>query len=467
MPTGSLNLSGRRPGRRTAALGALSLMLALGGCGVSQDRATSGSGDAQSATAVTSTAASADDDTQPATAASGSATPSGDIIMADPEDFEQLRVDLERLLGHHAMLDVRSARGELNNDPAFVNDAVASLNGNTEDLSEIAEAVGTPSLAEEFEQIWFAHIEDVLAYARAVDDGDEQAAEEARASLTEYEAFFARRLSEVTEGRLPQEQLAAGISAHLDAMLGQIDAYASGTYDTAFELQRDAFRQMSALAAGVAAAFVGAAPGSGDLAPDELLARGPEEELAAQLRILFGEHAALTTDAVRAAIRSTDDFEAATSSLGATTDALTSTVETLFGPEQAQTFKQAWGEHLNLYVDYAVATTEGDEQALQELRDERVPAVMDESAAMFSAATGGQLPAAQLSEAIDGFTEPMLQQIDAYADEDFATANDLAERTYNHLYATAATIAQAFEEAGLIPVGGAQTGAGGLADGDR
>lgn len=389
--------------------------------------------------------------------------PSSDTIMAPPEDFEQLRVELERLLGLHAMLDIRSARGELDESPEFVDDAVESLNGNTDELTAFARSVATEDLAQEFEQLWFDHVQDVLAYAQAVNEGDDAAAEEAEARLDEYRDYFARRLSEVTEGRIPQDQLAAGIGTHLDAMLRQIDAYASEDFASAYELQREAYRQMSPLAAGVAAAFAGAAPGDEMTAPDDLLARGPEEELAAQLRVLFGEHAALTVDAVRAAIRGTGDFTAATDALGQTTDALTATVETLFGPEQAETFKTAWGRHVELYVDYAAAAAEGDEAAQQELRAQRVPEMKEQTAAMFSAATGGQLPQEDLTGIIDGFTGPLLDQIDAYASEDYGTANELANQTYNHLFTAAAEIATAFEEAGLIPVGGAQTGAGGLA----
>jgi hypothetical protein len=59
-----------------------------------------------------------------------------------------------------------------------------------------------------------------------------------------------------------------------------------------------------------------------------------------------------------------------------------------------------------------------------------------------------------------------LRHADAFAAKDYGTAHDIAYETYDHMFELARQLADAFGAtvASRLPVGGVQTGHGGLAD---
>lgn len=378
--------------------------------------------------------------------------------------FEDLRNALERSLGHHALLDIRSTRGELNDDPAYVQDATASLADNTEELTTFARNVAGEALAQEFNGLWFGHVNDVIAYARATAAGDDAAQEAARDGLEEYASTLGRRLSEVTGGAIQEQAAAASIGAHVGTMMDQVDAYAAGDFATAYELQRQAYRQMFPIAAGIAAAFAAAGTEGdrGGADPQELLARGPEQELRASLGVLFGEHAALATDLTRASLRGAEEFQAAADTLATNTRELTGAVEALLGPDAAQGFAQVWGRQSELYVDYAVAQADGDQSTATRVTEE-LAGLREALTSALGAGGGAGTAARQLGAALEAQHATMLDGIAAYAAGDFASASAAAQESFDQLFTAAGRLASAFDEAASLPLGGAQTGGGGAA----
>ncbi len=59
----------------------------------------------------------------------------------------------------------------------------------------------------------------------------------------------------------------------------------------------------------------------------------------------------------------------------------------------------------------------------------------------------------------------LLRHADAFAAKDYTTAHDMAYQTYDHMFELARQLADAFGAtvAARLPLGGAQTGYGGLA----
>lgn len=391
------------------------------------------------------------------------------VAAADLDDELALRTTLERLLGHHALLDIRTSRDELTRDPAQAEDAEASLVDNTSQLREVAAAIAGEERAVEFEELWFGHIEDVLAYARAIANGNADRAQQARDDLEAYRQRFATRLAEVTGSGISPETLAQGIGVHLDAMLGQIDAYAAEDYARAYELQRQAYAQMFPLATTVARAFAAAragAPtadqldaGGGQLAPGE---RPAPEELRSALGRLLGEHAGLAVDVMRAGVRGSPDFGAAADALAANSDDLTAAADAVWGPERAASFNEVWAEHIDLFVDYTVAVADGD-QAAEDRTARRFEELAQRYAGLLSEATGGVLPTDDLVSSLTTHEQQLLDQVKAFASGEIGRANDLAEAAYNHMYGIADALAGAIEQGLVMPQGGAQTGGGGLA----
>src|SRR6476660_8248528 len=86
-------------------------------------------------------------DAQRAARASSSAAPSVSTPAMDHQDAAaaaDVRLTLERLLGHHAMLMIRLMRGPIDKEPTFVAAAQQALDRNTDELvSAVAQVYGT------------------------------------------------------------------------------------------------------------------------------------------------------------------------------------------------------------------------------------------------------------------------------------------------------------------------------------
>ena len=63
----------------------------------------------------------------------------------------------------------------------------------------------------------------------------------------------------------------------------------------------------------------------------------------------------------------------------------------------------------------------------------------------------------------------LLRQVDAFVATDYPQANDLSYRAYQDMFGLARQLSDAFGAtvAARLPIGGAQTGAGGTAPGPR
>jgi hypothetical protein len=119
------------------------------------------------------------------------------------------------------------------------------------------------------------------------------------------------------------------------------------------------------------------------------------------------------------------NFASAAETLNANTVDLTAAIDSLFGKQAADTF-----------------------------------------AAFLQAATGSQMPTDDLAKALLQHDQLLMQQVDAFAAKDYATAHDLAYTTYQHMDEMGGALANAFSavKSASAPAGGPQTGGGTAGD---
>jgi hypothetical protein len=404
-----------------------------------------------------------------AAAHAGAALSAQETPAAEPEPHAEhpgtppapaaLRGQLEQLLGDHVILALRFMRAKVDQSPAFVQAANAALVDNTADLTEVVGSVYGPEGGSEFQRLWVDHVQSMFLYTDAVVDGDQAARQDARTRLDSYRQAFGAFVEGATQGQLPADAVAETLRVHIDQMLGHIDAYVAGDYAGAYRLQREAYAHMFPTGSTLAGAFAEHLPGEFpvpvDTAPDQL---------RSALGMLLGEHVALAIDAMRAGVDGRPDFTDSAGALNANTADLTAAIETLFGPEGAARFNSFWADHIDLFVDYTVALA-GDDQAGRDTARAGLVEYQDGFGALLSELTGGRLPAEALSQEMQLHDDQLLQQIDAYADEDYNRASELSFGAYQHMFSTAANLAEAIEAnlGGTLPTGGAQTGGGGTA----
>jgi plasmid stabilization system protein ParE len=382
-------------------------------------------------------------------------------IHAQAHEPADLRATFEQLLGHHATLVARAMRTEERNGPDLLDAAVQALVTNTADLRAAIESLHGPAAGARFEELWVAHVDRLLDFARAAGAGDVAAEDEARSALDRYRDQFGAVLSQLSGGTIAANDAAAGLGAHLDHLMGLASAYAAGDAAGAYALQRQAFAHMFPFGALLAA---GLAPHDPASPPAPADAGAPP--LRSALGQLLGEHYELAVDAMRAGVTGSADFPAAAAALDGNTRDLSSAMDSLFGAERAVAFNQVWADHIDRLVAYTVALAEGDGARRQELRRE-MAAVRGTLADAFAAMTGGRLPPEDVLSTLVAHDDQLLAQIEAYAAGDYAGAHVLSFEGYQHMFATAAALAPAIEAelAAGLPVGPAQTGGGGTAPG--
>ena len=147
----------------------------------------------------------------------------------------RLRAELTELLGENVALVVGAMRSAVT-DGADLPSLGTALDGNTQDLTAAMDALFGRAAAQQFQEHWADHIDELLAYTRATaeDDADGQAA--ARQSLASFEQAFAGFLDETTEHRLGREALQEAFTVHDRMLLAQLDAYAAKDYTQAHDI---------------------------------------------------------------------------------------------------------------------------------------------------------------------------------------------------------------------------------------
>jgi hypothetical protein len=380
------------------------------------------------------------------------------VAVENPGPVE-LRAQLERLLGQHAILTVRLTRARLRGDEDLAQSADQALSKNAAEIAASIGAVYGAEAAETFEQAWFNHVTDVFNYARGVADDDAAVKSEARRQLDDYVIDLSEFLAEATHRAITAEVVADELRMHVDQLLEQVDAYAAEDYERAFALERESYAHMFPLGKALA---VGIVTGEGAELPAEF--DSPARELQSKLGMRLGEHAELAVDAMRSGISNYPDFPAAAAALDQNTGEITAMIESVFGAASAGSFQALWADHIDAFVAYTQALAQQDEAA-QDAAKDRLTEFNSDFAHFLSTSTEGRLGTAALADAFVMHEKMLLQQINEYAAADYSTAYQVSYEAYQHMFALADQAATAIGEtvAAGSPKGAAQTGGGGMA----
>ncbi|MBA0127116.1 copper amine oxidase [Haloechinothrix sp. YIM 98757] len=379
----------------------------------------------------------------------GAAQTAGDLTAED------LRITLERQLGQHAMLAVEAMRAGVAGQDHF-DAAAASLEKNTEDLTDSIGAVYGDEGAEKFNELWSNHIDFFVQYTTGVAEDDQEAQDEAIERLDQYREDFGGFLDGATEGELPQNAVADLLQDHVDQLVSQVDAYAAEDYAGAAEQTREAYAHMFGTAQGLTNAIVATQDGiSGD--PES-----PDVELRSDLGKLLGEHAQTAMQAMRAGVSGQDDFDAIAGALDANTRDLTGAISGVFGAEGGQAFMGMWADHIDFFVQYTVGLAEGDEQAKEEAL-QRLEQYREDFSQFLDGASDGSIPAEVVAEGLQKHVDDLVDQVDAFESGEYDSAYGSAYDAYNHMYGTAEALSGGIVDfmGGEMPAGGVETGGGG------
>ena len=177
----------------------------------------------------------------------------------------------------------------------------------------------------------------------------------------------------------------------------------------------------------------------------EIATDTPAAELRIQLDTILTEHAFLAVEAMRKGADGAEDFDQASGALLANSDDLTAAVSSVYGEEGGAAFQEIWNSHIGYFVDYVVATGEGDQAA----KDEALAALEEykkEQSAFFDSATEGRLPAAAIQEGLDMHVDQLLKSFDAYVEGDFETSYTLERESIHHMSMFAETLSIAIAD---------------------
>ncbi|GAA0805023.1 hypothetical protein [Spirilliplanes yamanashiensis] len=383
--------------------------------------------------------------------AGGPALPAG-RAGAKPAAEQALR--LQALLGQHSTLATGFMRGRLRGDDDFVQAADAALGRNTQAMTALVGDMFGAAAGQQFEPLWRDHVVALFGYAGAVAEQDDAARDAARKNLTDFELRLGTFFAGASGGRLSPADARTAVLQHVDHLLEQADAYAEQDFARADRTYREAYRHTYDMGGVLAGALLPPA--------DAATLREPIWQLRAQLGKLLAEHVFLVVDVTRAAATDAPDFTAAAELVDDNTRALATAMDSLFGADAAGRFQTLWASHVDQLVAYAAA---GEDRAKRDLARANLRAFEGRLASFLEGATERRLTTAGLTQALVAHDDMLLRHADAFAERDYSTAHTVAYETYDHMSEVARQLADAFGAtvAAGLPVGGAQTGHGGMA----
>jgi hypothetical protein len=368
----------------------------------------------------------------------------------------QVRAQFEQLLGLHTLLAVRQMRSVVAaTAPELQRATEASLQANTDALSQLVASAYGGAPADRFTPLWQRHLGDLLAYAKAVAGNDTSAKQTAETLLLADADAYGSWQAEASKGRVQADDAAAGVRMHVTELMEQADAYAARDYARAYRIERAAYEHMFT---------AGAALGKASLTPEVAVGLdAPPEKLRSAFAMLLGEHMELLVDAQRATFAGTQEFEAAAAQVNANTTALTKAMAGIVGPTKAAEFQTAWANHVEGLMAYTTAVA-GNDEAAKTTAKENLDGFAERLALYFSDVVRNVLATDPLTDAITAHDAHLINQVDAYAAKDYTRAQQMEQEGYQQMLGVANTLVDAIQRTvkPRLPVGGSKTGGGGM-----
>jgi hypothetical protein len=371
----------------------------------------------------------------------------------------QSRLLMERLLGHHTILMIRLMRGSVDRQDRFVDAARDALQRNTDDLAGAISMIYDDDAAARFASLWSDHVGSLVAYSRALEDGDQTGQDRAEQALHRYCTEYGTFIEDLTEGEASAETVTNGVTMHVHHLMAATNAYEAGRYRSAYRRERTAYAAM--FGQGKALSRAALKQSTGELAAGF---GSPATDLRSALGRLLGEHVELAFDATRAVVVGSPSATAAAAALNQNTQEIITAMQGSLGDEIAATFSDIWAAHIDAVVQFAIAVADDDDEAQARARAQldKFPRQLGR---VLPEVAKGRVAAESVIRALKEHDEQLLQQITSFAAEDYVTSHKLAYDGYDHMFAIADTMARALEghAAGAAPRGGAATGGGGTA----
>jgi hypothetical protein len=349
-----------------------------------------------------------------------------------------LRIVLDRALGEHAFLVIEAMRTSAEPGADF-EAAAAVLDENTAEIEALASAVLSPSQAEAFGEQWRNHVAYLVDYARAVAAGDEDAAELAEQQLHTYSDEFSGLLLDAFPN-LPAQAVEDLVGEHA-SQLRQVTDLAEGDYDAAYRAMRDTYAHMFTIGDALTVGILGRTRN----APEgRVVALSPAVDLRLTLDRLLGEHTYLAAIVMRAQVSDDAHRDAALAALERNSSELANQVAAIYGDDAGTAFADLWTRHTTLYVEYVQATAQDDvaqqDASLQGLASYR------SAFSEFLAGANPHLDEAGLERLLEHHTDHLVEQVQAYADQDYDRAYQMLRDAYAQTADLAAGLAGAIAD---------------------
>jgi hypothetical protein len=158
------------------------------------------------------------------------------------------------------------------------------------------------------------------------------------------------------------------------------------------------------------------------------VALSPAVDLRLTLDRLLGEHTYLAAIVMRAHVAGDAHRDAAVAALERNSDELRDQVAAIYGADAGTAFGDLWTRHTTLYLQYVEATALSDDAAqdaaLRGLADYR------SDFSDFLADANPHLDEAGLERLLEAHTDHLIEQVQAYADEDYDHAYHMVRDAY-------------------------------------
>jgi hypothetical protein len=392
----------------------------------------------------------------PTTTAADHATHPSSAPVAPNASPQQLRAQFEQLLGQHALLAMRLTRSQVSKTSDFEQVAEASLQQNSDALSQLVETAYDDTQGNRFQQLWQGYVTDLSTYASAAASRDASAKQQAQADLMAYCDAYGSWLATASNGQVRAGDAMRTARTRVQGLIKQVDAYAARDYSQAYKLERDTYQ--ATFTAGATLTKASVTPTAAAKLDT------PPEQLRSAFAMLLGEHMELIIDAQRATFARAPEFKAAAAQVNANSATLTKAMAGIVGPQKAAEFEAAWANHVEGLLAYSTAVA-GNDEAAKETAAQNLSGFGARLALYFSDIVRNELPVEALTDVLGVHDKHLIDQINAYAADDYAKAQKLQLEGYQQMLGVANTLVDAIQRTvkPQLPVGGSRTGGGGTA----
>jgi hypothetical protein len=386
---------------------------------------------------------------------SGHTMPMGDTA-AGQDKGAVAGIRLQSLVAQHSVLVADMMRARISRAPDVTQAVDAALGKNTQALATLVDNLFGTAAGQQFTDLWSGHIRYFYTYADALASEDAGALESARDGLAIAEVKMGDFFAGASAGRLPKATARAAVTAHIDHLLHQADAFAKRQYTVAGADYVMAYEHGYGMGGALAATLL----------PKTLATQleQPQWKLRTGMTNLLGEHVALVLAAMRAANGDAADFQALAEGLNGNTTKLASAVESLFGGAASDKFQSMWADHVDALMAFTSSTVKDDDAGARAAQA-RLRAFEPALAGFLATATKSELSAQALAHAYNEHDQMLTEELTAYEAQDYNQAHQLSYQAYTQMFDVAGQLSNAIGVTlgANLPKGGTQTGGGGTA----